>query len=148
MLSKKKNTPKAKSNGDKSSEMLALLQSVVNKVTEFDERITEMEDGRGKEQSQLRLINLLYDTDDKHLPGLTRLPLTAVKPFAVAMMLDAIMSEEVRSGKMSLPSVFRTSYFHLMRSVGAEALNKGNELAAEQASQEAEKGAEYNLGQD
>jgi len=148
MLNKKKNTPKAKSNGDNSSEMLAILQSIANKQTEHEERLTEVEEGRGREQSQLRLINLLYDTDDKHLPGLTRLPLTAVKPFAVAMMLNALRNEDVRSGKASLQSVFRTSFFLLMRSVGAEALNKGNELAAEQASQEVEKGAEYNLGQD
>jgi hypothetical protein len=144
----KKKPPKPQSNGDNQAEMLAILQSIASKQTELDERITEVEDGRGKEQSQLRLINLLYDTDDKHLPGLTRLPLTAVRPFAIAMMLDALRSEDVRSGKVSLPSVFRTSYFLLMRSVGAEALNKGNELAAEQASQETEKGAEYNLGQD
>jgi hypothetical protein len=145
---KKKKTPKAQSNGDNLADILAIVKTIANKQTELDERITEVEDGRGREQAQLRLVNLLYDTDDKHLPGLTRLPLTAVKPFAVAMMLDALRSEEVKSGKVSLPSVFRTSYFHLMRSVGAEALNKGNELAAEQASGEAEKGAEYNLGQD
>jgi hypothetical protein len=144
MLNKKdKKVADDKNNGQ--GEVLALLNAIAGKQQEQDERLTELEDGKAKDTAQLRLVNLVYDTDEEHLPGLTRLPLMAVKPFAVGMMLDAILDEDVRSGKRSLPSVFRRNYFHLMRSVGAEAFNKANELAAQQASEEAEKGIEHNI---
>ena len=129
-------------------EILAALQGITKLITEHGERLEELEEGKGKAAAQLRLVNLLYDTDDIHLPGLTRLPLLAVKPFAIGMMLDAVTKAEVRSGKVSLSEVYRRNYFLLMRSVEAEAFNKGIGLAGEQAASEAEKGAEYNLGAD
>ena len=132
------------SDGD--GEALKLLQGIAAKQKEQDERLEELEEKGGKAAAQLRLVNLLYDTDDRRLPGLTRIPLRAVKPFAISIMLDAVTSPEVRSGKVSLQQVFRTAYFQLMRSVGAEAFNKGIGLAGEQAASEAEKGTGLDLG--
>lgn len=136
---------KKKSNGD-NTEVLALLNAIATKQQEQDERLEELEGATGREAAHLKLVNLLYDTDETHLPGLTRLPLRAIKPFALAMMLDAITHDDVRTGKVSLQQVFRTSYFTLMRSVGAEAFNKGIGLAGEQAAAEQERGTGLDMG--
>lgn len=130
---------------DNNNEVLVLLQGIAKKQQEQDERLEELEQGKGKSAAALRMVNLLYDTDSEHLPGLTRLPLGAVRPFALAMMLDAITDPDVRAGKISLQSKFRFFYFQLMRSVGAEHLKAGIELAGEQAAAETEKGAEVDL---
>lgn len=143
MLDKSKK--KVKSNGS-NEEVLALLKAIVTKQGEQDERMEELEGGKGREAAQLRLVNLLYDTDAKHLPGLSRLPLRAVKPFAIGMTLDAITSDPVRKGEISLAEVFRNSYLMLMRSVGGEAFNKGIGLAGEQAAAEVERSGGIDLG--
>ena len=145
MLKGEKTEKKTPDNGN-NPEILALLQAMAAKQQEQDERLEELEGGRGREAAQLRLVNLLYDTDDKHLPGLTRLPLRAVKSFAIAMMLDAVGSEAVQSGKITLQQVFRNSYFTLMRSVGGEAFNKGIGLAGEQAASEVQRGTGLDMG--
>ena len=143
-LNRKKKESK---DGGGNDEVLGYLKAIVAKQQEQEERLEELESGKGKEMAQLRLVNLLYDTDDKHLPGLTRLPLRAVKPFAIAMMLDKVTSPEVREGKVSLQQVFYTNYFMLMRSVGGDAFKQGVGLAGEQAASEGEvQGAEFRLG--
>lgn len=130
-------------------EVLGLLKTVVQKQTEQDERLEELELTGGKAAAELRIIELCYDTDDKHLPGLSRIPLQAVRPFATAMMLSALRDPDVRSGKKSLAECYRTAYLTLMRSVGGEHLGKGRELAIEKVASELEKaqGPEINLGE-
>jgi len=128
------------------SEVLSLLQAISKKQEEQDERLVDLEEGTRQGAAALRMVNLTYDTDDDHLPGLTRIPLRAARPFALAMTLDDLTDPDVLSGKVSLQHRFHRHYFHLMRSVGGEHLKRGVELAGEQASSEAEKGAEMDLG--
>lgn len=130
-------------------EVLGLLQIMAKKQQELDERLEEMEETGSKRAAELEIIRLIYDTDDKHLPGLTRLPMQAVRPFARAMMLHALHDPDVRSGKKSLSETYRTAYFTLMRSVSGEHLQKGRELALEKVQSELEKvrGPEIDLGQ-
>ena len=130
-------------------EVIALLQQIVKKQQEQDERLEELEETGGKRAAELRIIELIYDTDENHLAGLTRIPAAAVRPFANAMMLHALRDPDVRSGKKSLAQCRRTAYFTLMRSVGGEHLQKGRELALEKVQTELEKvrGPELDLGQ-
>jgi len=142
--------PKGQGNGPFESQVLDALSAIGQKLGEHDEQIAEFGQQRqSKGEALLRMVNLCYDPDDKKLPGLTRLPLNAVHPFAIGRTLNAITSEEVRSGKKSLVDVFYNSYFLLMRSVGGDAFNKGVQLASEQAAAEAEEsGAEFRAGEE
>lgn len=130
-------------------EVLDLLKSIAAKQQEQDERLEDLEESGGRMAAELRIIELVYDTDDKHLPGLTRLPLNSVKHFARAMMIHALRDPEVRAGKRSLSEAYRTAVFTLMRSVGGEHLEKGRQLAVEKVQSELEKvrGPEVNLGE-
>ena len=127
-------------------DIIALLESIASKQKEQDERLEELEDHKGGQAAQLRLVNLCYDPNDEQLPGLTRLPLRATRPFALGMILDKLTRKEVLSGEVSLQQVFYHNYFLLMRSVGAEAFNKAIELAGEQAAAETERGTGLDLG--
>lgn len=143
-INKPKKLPKPSNGGN--SEVIALLNTLVAKQQELSERIEEVEDKNVRGEAALRMVNLLYDTDDTHLPSLTRIPLGAVRPFAISMTLDALTNPKVMSGEVSLHHIYRTCYFQLMRSVGGLHLDKGRELAGEQAASEADKGAELDLG--
>lgn len=150
MLKKDKTQKQGKTpeNGGFEGQVLSALEAITHKLQEHDEQIAEFGTDKGRGQAVLQLVNFLYDPDDTHLPGLTRLPLRAVKPFAIAATLDAITDPDVMSGKKTLQQVFRTNYFFLMRSVGAEAFKQGIGLAGEQQASEAEQqGAEFRLGE-
>jgi len=140
---KAKKKKEESNNGSFESQVLDALSTISGKLGEHDEQIAEISQSRqAKGDALLKMVNLCYDPDDKKLPGLTRLPLNAVNPFAIGMTLNAITSEEVRSGKMSLVDVFYNKYFLLMRSVGGEAFSKGVQLASEQAAADAEEQGE------
>ena len=147
MLKPKKAKAISTSDNGANTEILSLLQGIAKKQEEIDERLEELEEGGSKGAAALRMVNLTYDTDDDHLPGLTRIPLRAARPFALAMTLDDLTDPDVLSGKVSLQHRFHRHYFHLMRSVGGEHLKRGVELAGEQAASEADKGAELDLGE-
>lgn len=142
MTGKKNPDKTSRDNGD----IINLLESIVKKQKEQDERLEEMEDHKGGKDAQLRLVNLCFDPSDQQLPGLTRLPLRATMPFALGMMMDKLTSKEVLSGEVSLQQIFYRNYFQLMRSVGAEAFNKAVDLAGEQAAAETERGTGLDLG--
>ena len=134
-------------NGD--SDLKAMLQTIINSQSEQAERLDELEEGKNKDhgsEALLRMVNFLYDTDDKHIFELTRLPIQAVQPLALGMMLDSLMDEDVQSGAVSLSHKLRTYLFRGMRSVGGVHLGRGIRLAEEQASAEAEKAEEFELG--
>ena len=140
----KKKPPEPSNNGD--GEVLSLLKQIVDKQKEQDERLDDLDNKNMRGAAQLRMVNLLYDTDDNHMPGLARLPLRAIKAFAYAMMLDDITHPDVLSGKVTLQHRFRMHYFQLTRSIGGDHLNKGRELAGEQAASEKEMGEQMELG--
>lgn len=143
---KRKKKATTSDNGEE-DEVLFLLQGIAKKQEEIDERLGELEEGTQKGAAALKMVNLMYDTDDNHLPGLTRIPLRAARAFALGMALDSLTDEDVMAGKVSLQHKFNMYYFQLMRSVGGEHLKRGVDLAGEQAATEVEKGAEMDLGE-
>ena len=96
----------------------------------------------------LRMVNHLYNTDDEHLPELTRIPINAARPLALGMALESILDEDVQSGEVPLSKKLRNYYFRLMRSVGGVHLGRGIRLAEEQAAAEIERAEELELGED
>lgn len=140
---KQKKEVKASDNGGFQQQVLDALGAIGAKLQEHDEQIADVNQQRqAKGEALLRMVNLCYDPDDTKLPGLTRLPLAAIRPFAIGMTLNAITSKRVMSGETTLQGEFYHNYFLLMRSVGGEALNKGIQLASEQAQAEAEEQGE------
>ena len=144
---KKKTTDNPKdinNNGDKVAE---LLQTVLQSQKDIVDRMEAMEKGKvTSADSLLKMVNFLYDTDDKHLPELTRLPINAVSAHAFGMCLESIFDEDVQSGKVPLSSKLRNYYFRLLRSVGGVHLGRGVRLAEEQAQSESEAAEEMELG--
>lgn len=147
MVKKEKREDSKVSDNGANPEVLNLLKAIAAKQVEQDERLEELEAGSGKSAAALRMVNLMYDTDDEHLTGLTRIPLRAARPFALGMTLDALTDPDVMAGKVSLQHKFNMYYFQLMRSVGGEHLKRGVDLAGEQAASEVEKGSELDLGE-
>ena len=136
-------------NSDGDSDLKAMLQTIINSQQEQAERLDELEEGKGKNdtgEALLRMVNFLYNTDDKHILELTRIPMQTAQPLALGMTLDSLMDDDVQSGEVSLSTKLRLYYFRLMRSVGGVHLGRGIRLAEEQAAAEAEKAEEFELG--
>jgi hypothetical protein len=134
-------------NGETTAAILNALKALSAQNKELFERMADIEKKSTAADALLRMVNLMYDTDDKHLPELTRIPINAVRPHALGMMLESLMDEDVQSGKVPLSRILRNNYFRLMRSVGGVHLGRGVRLAEEQASAEAEKAEEMELGE-
>jgi len=144
MLKKKK----IETNGD-NTEIAEILKSIVGQQKELVDRIGDLEKrNTSSALALLQMVNFLYDTDDKHLPELTRIPVQAVRPHALGMMLESLLDEDVQSGEVPLSRKLRNYYFRLMRSVGGVHLGRGVRLAEEQAAAEAEKTEEMELGEE
>jgi len=132
-----------------SEDLKSMLQAIIANQQELKERLDEFEEGKDKNhgnEALLRMVNFLYDTDDKHIPELTRIPLQTAQPLALGMTLDSIFDEDVQDGTTSLSQKLRLYYFRLMRSVGGVHLGRGIRLAEEQAAAETEKAEELELG--
>lgn len=145
-MTKKKN-PDSNPPGN-NGDTLAILQAIVSQQKDIMDRMEELEK-KGTASSAdalLRMVNLTYDTDDVHLPELTRIPLPAARPHALGMMLESLLDDDVQSGEVPLSRKLRNYYFRLMRSVGGVHLGRGVRLAEEQAASEAEKAEEMELG--
>lgn len=136
------------SDGRANSDITALLTNIANQQQELMERIEELEKKKGASNSEalLHMVNFLYNTDDEHLPELTRIPIQAARPHALGMMLESLLDPEIQSGEVPLSRKLRNYYFRLMRSVGGVHLGRGVRLAEEQAASEAEKAEEIELG--
>jgi hypothetical protein len=144
---KKKTDEKVKGNPNSKDKVAELLQTILNNQKELVDRLEAVEKGKvTSADSLLKMVNFLYDTDDKHLPELTRLPINAVSAHAFGMCLESIFDEDVQSGKVPLSSKLRNHYFRLLRSVGGVHLGRGVRLAEEQAQSEAEEAEEMELG--
>lgn len=149
-MSEKQRRTKIKNDGNEQGDNLeAMLQTIINNQNELTERLDELEEGKNKNgtsEALLRMVNFLYNTDDKHILELTRIPIQTAQPLALGMTLDSLMDDDVQSGEVSLSTKLRLYYFRLMRSVGGVHLGRGIRLAEEQAAAEAEKAEEFELG--
>ena len=152
MLKKKTLSEKeTKSNGHgDNSEVVEMLKVIQSQQKDLSDRLDDMEKKGSSVTADalLRMVNLTYDTDDSHLPELTRIPLNAVRPHALCMMLESIFDEDVQDGSTPLSKKLRNYYFRLMRSVGGIHLGRGVRLAEEQAAAETEKAEEMELGEE
>ena len=148
-MAKKQKLVELEDENNDNSSLKAMLKTIIANQEEITERLDDVEKGKGKNGDNaalLQMVNFLYDTDDKHLPELTRIPIQAARPHALGMMLESILDEDIQSGEVPLSRKLRQYYFRLMRSVGGVHLGRGVRLAEEQAAAEAEKLDEFELG--
>jgi len=80
-------------------------------------------------EAQLRLVNLLYDTDPEKYIELTRIPRNQVLPLSI--MLTKVAARDPKR-KDPLAKVWSRIYCQLMRSVDGRHLMLGNAIAQEQ----------------
>lgn len=128
------------------------LQAILAQQQALSQRLEELEEEtskhNGDNKALLQMVNFLYDTDDKHIYELTRIPIQSARPLALGIMLDSLFDPDVQSGEVPLSHKLRLAYLRLMRSVGGVHLGRGMRLAEEQAAAEAEKVEELELGGD
>lgn len=129
-----------------SQRILAMLENISRQQGELQERVEELEKSTTSADASIHMMNFLYNTDDKHLPELTRIPIQSVRPHALGMMLESLFDPEVQSGEVPLSRILRNAQFRLMRSVGGIHLGRGVRLAEQQAEAEQEQAAEIELG--
>lgn len=136
--------PKKKDDG-----LYDLIQQVSRQQKDLADRLDAMEKKKQPTgEAALRLVNLTYNTDDEHLPELTRVPIQAVRPHALGMMLESIFDDDIQSGEVPLSRKLRNYYFRLMRSVHGEHLARGTQIAENQIQNESEAEEELDLGGD
>lgn len=136
--------PKKSGNGS-DNEIVGMLQKLIKQNRDINDRMDDLEKSghNTNAEAQLRLINLVYDTDDKHLPELTRIPIQAARPHALAMGLESLLEDD---GTIPLSRVIRNYYFRLNRSVGGVQLMRGSRLAEQQAEAESEEPEDREFG--
>ena len=100
-------------------------------------------------QALLKLVNVLYDTDENKLPQLTRLTRREVFPMSLQMMKEQVfnkdrikVNDDGTITTIPLTKIWRNGYMQLLRSVDKWYFMLGAGLAHEQASAEAEKADE------
>jgi len=149
MTEKRRTTrAKAEDNGQ-GDELKDMLQVIISNQTVLSERMDEVEEGRSKDsEALLQMVNIIFNTDDQHLPELTRIPLPSARPFAYSMGLGSLLEAREKGVTTSLSQRITNNYFRLMRSVGGVHLGRGTHLAEEQAAAVAEKAEEFELGGD
>lgn len=123
-------------------------KTLTSHIAEINERMLDLETRRSSEnKALLQMVNFLYDTDDKHIPELSRISHPAARPFALGMALESILDEDVQSGAVPLSQKVRLNYLRLQRSVGGVHLGRGLRLAEDQAQAAAEEAEERELGE-
>jgi len=152
MTKKQKSEVENEGNGKgNQAELNALVQTMLAQqvvLKELTERLEDIEKGKdnGTSAALLRMVNFMYDTDDAHIPELTRIPIQAARPLAYAMGLDSLLHRKTQKDGKSLSERIRLHYYRLMRSVGGVHLGRGVRLAEEQAAAAAEEAEETDLG--
>ena len=149
-MTKKRELDKENERNGKGSQadLMAVIQTMALQQKELIERLEDIEKGKdnGTSAALLRMVNFMYDTDDVHLPELTRIPIQAARPLAYAMGLDSLIHRKKDNDGKTLSENIRNNYFRLMRSVGGVHLGRGVRLAEEQAAAAAEEAEETDLG--
>jgi len=119
----------------KESEVQKLVKEALEQAIEGKQK----NNGVGVGEALLKLVNLLYDTDDTKLAELSWLDHREVFPMSIQMTKEEALKEE---RTIPLTKVWRTAYLRLKRSVQMKAFMVGAGLAHEQAAAEAEKAEE------
>lgn len=141
---------KLKNDNEQSVEQQDDLKSMLRIITQNQQDINNRIDAQeqkavANERALLQMVNFLYDTDDKHIPELTRIPVAAARPFALGMALETILDDSQKD--IPLSRTVRLQYMRLMRSVGGIHLGRGLRLAEEQAQAVADAAEEMDLGE-
>lgn len=132
---------------EKEPSIKELLNIVLRNQKDINDRLDDNEKKNiAQEKALLQMVNFLYDTDDKHIPELTRIPVQAARPFALGMGLETILDPAYAD--IPLSKTVRLHYMRLMRSVGGVHLGRGLRLAEDQAQAMSDSLEEGDLGGD
>lgn len=137
---------KSKSTGNSKQEaqsILESLQAIARNQTELNDRLDDMEERLSNAAAGgaalLKLVNLFYDTDDKHISELSHISPLAARPFAEAMTLDDLTSEAVQNGQLSLNRLLILNYLRFQRSVRGRHFALGVPVLQDQVNVEGQK---------
>ena len=126
-------------------DMKSMMKMLLQNQKDINDRLDHEEKKNTlQEKALLQMVNFLYDTDDKHIPELTRIPVQAARPFALGMALETILDDAYKD--IPLSKTVRLHYMRLMRSVGGIHLGRGLRLAEDQAQAVADAAEEMDLG--
>jgi len=137
-----KKPKEAEVESDEQNGVHQLLQAIVQNQQEFSDRLSDLEESTHKADPSatiVKLANMYFNTDDKHITELSFISPLAARPFAEAMALDAMTTDEIRRGDISLNKLLILNYLRLQRSVRGRLLGIGAEAMREQVSSEASK---------
>lgn len=112
------------------SQQSELLGKLMAKLNDHDAQFEEMkknQDWAGK--AKLVISEAAYNPTRQQLPGYTVLSYRTVDPFSIATVCAAVLSDDVRTNKISLGEVYMESVERFLRSVKGKTL----ELAAQHA---------------
>lgn len=141
-----------KGNGTELHELVGLVKNLVQSQEAAAARMDEIEEKvetGSPDAAKLRLVNLLFDTDDKRVMELAKISPLAVRPFAAAMTLEAIGDPKVKSGEVSLSKLYMINLLRLGRSSKAWYFMAGIPALQEQVTAEVEnKTAEFDMGKE
>lgn len=117
---------------------------MANRKMKEEIETTISQNGAKGGEALLKLVNLLYDTEEDKLPMLTRIGRREVLPLSIMMMKESILDPNRRKHNPPIPlsKVWRNAYFMLQRSVDRWHFMVGAGLAHEQAAAETEKSEE------
>ena len=112
------------------------LQMIMQAVQQMTERLDYLENRKeAGDVAKLYIANRMFNTDPNHLRELTIVPLRGVKSLANSDTVGSILMPAVQSGDVTLAQVWKESHHRYMRSVKGNLLEKGKELALEEARQ-------------
>lgn len=124
-------------------------EAILRAIQDLNDRIDDLDSKRSSgDMARLFIANRIFDTDRSHLRELTGVPLRAVREFANADTVGSVLDPDVQSGQVTLGEIWRESHHRYMRSVKYNLLEKGKELAMEQARTEGHEvpGQEWDTG--
>ena len=112
------------------------LQALGKLQQEMSERLEELEHKKDLGgEAKLLIAQRVFDTDRKHLPEMTVLPIRAVRSYSLADMSASVLDPDVQCGLVTLGQIRRESIYRHLRSVRGNLLEKGHLQAMEQAKQ-------------
>lgn len=146
---KDNNGKKIKRDNGNDGGMEALSKAFSDFSRDIGERLDYIESKKdASQQARLEIIQRLYNTDNEHLPELTRISLRMVDPLSLADTAAAILSPAVQSGEITLGQIRRVSMYRHLRSVKGDFIEKAAQISLEQVrtSEEEAAGDEAALG--